>query len=552
MEQAISAAEDGIATNWEQLSKAVKVQRRTLQSWAKEYPDLGSRLFIALNWHEPRADGLEVPDFATFRRVYFGHETHSHQSEWIDHVQANDLSLILVPPEHAKTMTMSIEYPTWRIVKDRNVRVISVSKTQVMARKILMAVKKRLTDHTWYEANGTRSVVADFGPFEPGAREKNRLPWAADMFYVSGTDSAEKDPTMEALGMGGQIYGARADLIILDDVATLKNQQSEVEREKQLEWLAQEVMTRLSEDGKLIIVGTRVLEWDIYGTLLNRDIEWVEDFAAIARPAILDEEAQTTLWPEYWPYEKLVTKRRNRMPLRQWNLVYQQQATGMPDAPFALDALEQSKDKEWPQGKVPPGRVVVMGVDPALEGTLAVCVVALDRATGERMLVDCIARRAVRHPEVVKQTIVEAASKYGAVRCRIEKNAMQGFLSKDVDLIRRLAAVGCKLEEEHTHASNKYDPEWGVSSVAAQFDQGIWTIPCAGSGEAYFRPLVEELAAWRPVLGRKGIQQDRVMALWLAELAARQIGSFRPGLPRTWTNVPSWARRQAVPSWVGG
>jgi hypothetical protein len=37
------------------------------------------------------------------------------------------------------------------------------------------------------------------------------------MIYLgTGRDSGEKDPTVQALGFGSQIYGARADLIIVE------------------------------------------------------------------------------------------------------------------------------------------------------------------------------------------------------------------------------------------------------------------------------------------------------------------------------------------------
>lgn len=488
----------------------------------------------------------EVPDFVTFRRECFGHETYPHQQEWFDMVERNDLSLILVPPEHSKTMTMSIEYPTWRIAKDRNIRCISISKTQPMARKILMAVKKRLSDHMWYARQGFRSVVNEWGPFAPPGRSASS-PWTADHFYVEGIDSAEKDPTMEALGVGGQVYGARADLIICDDIATLKNMQSQAERDKILDWLAQEVLTRLSDDGKLIIVGTRVSEWDIYATLLSEEIEWAQDFSHIVQSAIRDEDTRTVLWPEYWDYDKLVTKRRNRMPTRQWSLVYQQQARGMPDAPFTPEAIERCQDHTFSIGQTVPGVPLVMGVDPAVAGTAAICVVAFDRGTHERWLIDIIARANIQHPEVLKQLIVDTAYRYRPVRCRIEKNAMQGLLSRDPDLRRRLLAAGTQLEEEYTTAQNKYDPEWGVASVAAQFDQGMWHLPAGPTSDHRMRPFIEELESWRP--GAK-VRQDRVMALWFAELSARALSNYRPGLPTTNEAVPAYIRDRTVPRWV--
>lgn len=547
-EEIVSCTEAGYCRNITQVARHHRVPRSTLQDWQREYPSFDVELQAA--WKGITLDEgsrVGVPDFETFREECFGHPTFEHQREWLEAIDRQDMSIILVPPEHAKTMTLSIEYPTWRITKDRNVRIISVSKSQTYARKLLLAVKKRLSDHSLYRANGWRSPIREWGPFEPGERERGRLPWSADMFYVSGIDSSEKDPTMEALGVGGQIYGARADVIVLDDIATLKNQQSITEREKILEWLAQEVLTRLADDGKLILIGTRVHENDIYSTLLAEDIDWATDFHAVVQQAIIDEENRRTLWPERWPYDKLVAKRRNRMPLRQWNLVYQQSAQGSPDNPFSPEALDEAKDISVRVGQLAPGLPVVMGVDPALEGTLAISVVGIDRGTGERHLIDCIGRTQVRHPDIVKNLIVETATRYGASRCRIEKNAMQGFLSKDAELRRRLVMVGCQLEEEYTTAQNKYDPEWGISSVAAQFDLGLWHIPWAPGSETKMRPLLEELASWRP--GVK-VKQDRVVSLWLAELSARRFASYRPGLPTSRPDVPTWVRHQTVPRWM--
>ncbi len=53
--------------------------------------------------------------------------------------------------------------------------------------------------------------------------------------------------------IGGQITGARSDLIILDDVVTTTNAH---EWEKQLLWLQREVITRLGDAGKLLSSNT--------------------------------------------------------------------------------------------------------------------------------------------------------------------------------------------------------------------------------------------------------------------------------------------------------
>ncbi len=49
--------------------------------------------------------------------------------------------------------------------------------------------------------------------------------WQATQVYLGDElrDSDQKDPTIQAIGIGGQVYGARADLIILDDCVTMSN-----------------------------------------------------------------------------------------------------------------------------------------------------------------------------------------------------------------------------------------------------------------------------------------------------------------------------------------
>jgi hypothetical protein len=59
---------------------------------------------------------------------------------------------------------------------------------------------------------------------------------------MSSVNPSEKDPNIEAVGIGGQIYGKRADMIIVDDAVTLKNAN---EFEKQIRWLTQDVRSRL-------------------------------------------------------------------------------------------------------------------------------------------------------------------------------------------------------------------------------------------------------------------------------------------------------------------
>ena len=146
--------------------------------------------------------------------------------------------LVNVPPEHAKSTVITVNYSTYRIALNPNVRIIVVSKTLSKAREFVYSIKQRLSHPRWLK------LQTAYGP--EGGWKQDADTWRTDTVYL-GSDarnSSEKDPTLQALGMGGQIYGARADLIILDDCITTANAH---EWEKQIEWLQKEVITRLGK-----------------------------------------------------------------------------------------------------------------------------------------------------------------------------------------------------------------------------------------------------------------------------------------------------------------
>ena len=225
----------------------INKKRDVLKSWLKD-AQFASELELArvkgselLN--QTLGNGKQI-DFATFSKEFLGNKVFPHQQDWIDVLEGNEPSwlhdsivyekgnpnrlLINVPPEHAKSTVITVGYSTYRIAMDPNVRIIVVSKTLNKAREFVYSIKNRLS-HPNYS-----KLQQVYGP--AGGYKQDADTWKTDTVYLGqeARDSSEKDPTLQALGIGGQIYGARADLIILDDVITTANAH---EWEKQLEWL---------------------------------------------------------------------------------------------------------------------------------------------------------------------------------------------------------------------------------------------------------------------------------------------------------------------------
>ena len=287
-----------------------KLSRKTYENWRaadKEFASEVDKVRVVLTSSKRRGidEDNRTLGFAEFRKQFLGRDTYPHQQVWVDLIEGREPDLrygeelqpggdkrrliINVPPFHAKSATLTIDYSVYRICMNPNVRIIIVSKRQDQANKFLYAIKQRLTSRQWA---ALQAAYAPPGGFRP---ERGDGQWGANRFYVSSDDREEKDPTVEALGLGSQIYGSRADLIILDDCVVLSNAH---EFEKQITWLQSEVESRV-KDGALVLVGTRLAASDLYSELLNGDryLSGDSPWTYLRSPA---SGPSTTLLPSGW------------------------------------------------------------------------------------------------------------------------------------------------------------------------------------------------------------------------------------------------------------
>lgn len=564
----------------------VQRHRRTYDYWRKTDLDFATKMDKIVEIKEARRAGerREVPDFPEFCDRYLHQPMFRHQLQWYDMLEGRtprDLHpsmtylpgeqekiLINTPVEHSKSTTCTINYVTWRICNDPNVRILIVSKTQDMAKKFLYAIKNRLTHPAYVD------LQAAFSP--EGGWRATADAWTANMIYVGAEDrtSGEKDPTVQALGIRGHIYGARADLIIIDDGVALDNAH---EYDKQIEWIEAEVETRLSGSGTLMVIGTRIAPLDLYGAL--QDPERYTDgecpWTCLTQPAVLafddDPSGWVTLWPESqmpcqcrqfcnrgdvepnedglypkWDGNHLNKIRRSKSP-RTWALVYMQQQV-VEDAVFSPAAVRLAIDGMREVGPMNPavmghreygmeGLYVVAGLDPAMVGNTAGVVMGVDRATKQRWVLD-VYDQAHTTPTQMRDLIKTWTIKYGIHEWRIEKNAFQIMLTQDPEIRDFLAGRGCLLREHYTSGSNKWDVDFGVASMALMFGQvtkigtekggytervegGLIHLPSPKKCEAVKR-MIEQLVTWAPNTKNK---TDIVMALWFAEIRAREIAN---------------------------
>ena len=506
----------------------------------------------------------EVPPFPEFSKKFLGTEVFTHQRHWIDLLEGRtptnvhpsiiyepgdkDLLIVNTPPEHAKSTTITVNYALYEICRNPNIRIIIVSKTQAMAQKFLLSIKNRLT-HPRYQ-----DLHIAFGP--PGGFQKNSDSWKQDLIYLSSEarDSGEKDPTVQAIGIRGHIYGARADLIIMDDCVDHTNAH---EYEKQIDWIQSEVMSRVDNDGgKLLVVGTRLRPKDLYSELRDpmRYPDETSPWTYFAQPAVLEFADEPKDWITLWAktnmppisgkgipdadglYDKwtgdALTKKRSRMSPNLWAMVYQQQQVH-EDSAFPGDAVKGVINGARNVGTIPKnkagnrpsgmdGLIVVAGLDPAMAGYTAAVCIGVDVATQKRYMLD-VSNVAGMKPDAIRELIKDWTDKYSVSEWRVEKNAFQAMLTQDREVREYLQVRGATLKEHHT-GNNKWDTDFGVASLTTLFhgyEEGnaLIEFPSTHASEG-LKALVEQLVTWYPDAPR-GQKTDCVMAFWFAELAVR-------------------------------
>lgn len=549
--------------------------------WRSEDPAFRAAVEKIRKAHEEAEDrGLEKIDgtigFAEWRKKFLKRDTYPHQQAWIDlledrepeilpgwHLEMNrpDRLIINTPPFHAKTQTITVDYTVYKLCLNPNYRVVLLSQTSTFAKRFLYQIKLYLTSPQY------RMMQQTFAPAGGFKGEK----WSETAIYIAGRDSTERDPSVQSLGWGGQIQGARADLIICDDVSTLRN----VGQSGEMAYKVSQDLASRVKDGKILFVGTRVGADDLYAYLLNGEnfTSGKSPWTHLRQPAVShfaeDPRDWVTLWPRttepldensppagedgtYAAWDgPALAKVRAENPAKSWALLYQQE-TIPADATFDPMCVWGSVNRMRKPGPLKAGAVghpktgmegqyVIAAMDPAMTGDTFTLVGAVDRGTKMRRIMNCWVQPSPS-PKYIRDLIKDVTEQYGVHEWVIESNAFQLFLVYDEEIQNYLRNRGVKLTPHYT-SNNKQDPDFGVASTAVLFG----TTRRSGENQDHKRAfnkdnlielpdpdksqgtqvLIDELLTWQPGFRGKELRQDGPMAMWFFELRARDILGFR-------------------------
>tara|TARA_B100000029_G_scaffold203765_1_gene201812 strand:+ start:977 stop:2863 length:1887 start_codon:yes stop_codon:yes gene_type:complete len=481
-----------------------------------------------------------VGTFEEFDQRYFGHwicpdcdKHHDMPDFHRDMAEAcqGDYNRVVInlPPYHSKSTNVTVKDTIYSLVKNPNLRTLIVSKSLPFARTFLYSMNELLCNPDLYEG-AAGNLIDDWGPFKP---EGSQAVWNQEQIYVAGRMTAEKDPTVQVLGVGAQIYGRRADVIKFDDVATLDNQRNPERVQDMLEWMDKEALSRIGKKGKAIWVGTRVSPGDVYSTLANRPA-----YKVLRYSCITDDNNEEVLWGDHFPYEQAIIHRSEMRPA-DFQLVYQNVDIPGLGASFTQEMLDECKDSSRTIGHYQSDWRLIAGLDPAGgnkdSGYTAFSLVGVDLRTGKRYLVDQVAVKSMKAPQM-KDQIIAWTEKYPLFEWRVENNGLQSQLVQyNTEIIQYLAKKGVRVVPHTTH-KNKWDPQFGVESIAPLMTAEMFSIPWGNAPTCkMFQPCIEEFVAF-PM----GMVSDRVMSTWFADLGCRDLLSR--------AHLPMFNERMKVPN----
>ncbi len=286
-------------------------------------------------------------DYEGFITDILGLKCEWFHKEWIELFEKNQYSSLLAPRGHGKSVLVGA-YLTWRIVKNPNIRVLTVTINQDKANEMMSLVQRPL------ESNDT--LIQTFG------QQKGYADWSRSTLRVlrSGQGGmANKEPTFTVYGVTAGMVGGHYDIIVLDDITDQKNSRTEHRRKELVDWYNSTITPMLEPNGQIISIGTRWHEDDIHNYFQK-----LTNYKSATYKAIIDEEKKEVLWPGQWTYEELM-KRKAGMGSISFEMQYQNEIVSSEDSPIKRAWVEYSVEHfKYPQDEIE----TFIGVDLSSKG----------------------------------------------------------------------------------------------------------------------------------------------------------------------------------------
>lgn len=227
--------------------------------------------------------------------------------------------LIFAPPRHGKSELVSRKLPAYFLGRYPDRQVISSGYGDDFVEEFGRDVRNLVTSSEYHALFPDVSLAAD---------SKAKARW-----NIGGYRGA-----YIAAGVGGQITGKGAHLLVIDDpVKDRKEANSEAKREDVWNWYRAVAYPRLEEQAAIVLTLTRWHEDDLAGRLLQAEANGGQPWEKISFRAL--SERGEALWPEKFPREVLEETRTVLGPY-EWEALYQGRPAPLEGSLFKPDQIQ--------------------------------------------------------------------------------------------------------------------------------------------------------------------------------------------------------------------
>lgn len=431
---------------------------------------------------------------------------HRRVARWLQaRAAAGDRRLVLMAFRGCGKSTLVGLFCAWWLHRRPESRIVVLAAEQSLAQRMVGHVRRVVERHP----------LCEF--LHPQGEES----WGADRFTVR-REAALRDPSMLAQGLLGNITGARADLVICDDVEVANNCDTPGKREDLRARLAEAEFV-LTPGGTMLYIGTPHTEDSLY----RPGEPHLEGYKRLEVP-LLDAEGRSA-WPERFDDAAVEALRRRVGPLhfaRQMLLRPVAAEAGRLD-PALLVRYSAEPDYAEANGRA---RLTLMGKpmasggaywDPAFgradgAGDGSVLAVGYADSEGNHYLhrVAWIRQHAFSPDDAATQQcrqVAEIARELWLPAIRVETNGIGRFLP---GLLRRAlaeAGVACAVVE----VANRRPK---AERILAALDPLMAARRLFVHEGVMRSPFAREMAEWRPeAKGARDDALDAVAGLILAE-----------------------------------
>lgn len=489
------------------------------------------------------------------------------------------------PPGLGKS-TVLVGFAAKRVVTNRAIRVLFISRAQSLAERNTMRLR-RLLERTSPAVGADSTLAADFGRFKPAASGDV---WRKNEYVVEqsdGTPIEEKEPTVSSFGFDSEWLGNRLELILGDDLDSTRSMRNFETVTSNRDIFDHELEPRLEGGGLMAIDQQRLGVFDFTQHALSKRVVFDDDgmtdgleseaqYTHLVFKAHYEEncrglethQAGAPSWPEGCLLDpKRLTWRDVRKAMnnrRRFSVVYQQQDADESEAlvpriwvdgGVGADGVEYpgcwDLDRglaQVPQGLVHPNLSAVT-CDPSPTRFWSVQWWLVNFPTEQRFFLDMV-RQVMDAPDFLdfnmNQGVFTGLLEEWWQRSRdvgapftvliVEANAAQRFMLQ-YDVFRKWASLRQVNVIPHQTHRNKSDPDFGVQSIAPLYRYGKVRLPgrqFGDPGRVMSMKLVDEVTRWP-----NAPTDDCVMAQWFLEWNMQR---FRP--------TAKQLRPQHRPTWM--